>query len=307
MEIEGVDYAFSRPPISALIVTGKQFACRYGGPGSSGKHLDAAELAALTSAGIAVVANAEGAAQGFSGAAAGRSWAQQAQAHFDALGMPADRPIYFSVDWNANASDYPGIDAALKAAGQVIGAARVGVYGSFRTISHCVSAGTARWFWQTYAWSGGAWHPSCHLQQYRNGVTIGGGDCDLNRAMQPDYGQWGASDMATVDLTPEAVAAVAAAVTKSLTAEAKFTDAAGGDHSPISDAVLNAAQIPGPGGKRMNVWAVLAATLDDPTADEVAQAVLDKIGSGAVADIAAALKAVLGPKAAAVGALLSEA
>lgn len=192
MTIEGVDFAFSQPSASALAAAGKKFACRYGGPGSAAKHLSAAEMTALKSKGIEVVANAEGAARGFTGTAAGRTWAQQALAHFKALGMPDDRPIYFSVDWDAGSHDWAGIDAALKAAAAVLGGvSRVGVYGSYDTIAHCASAGTARWFWQTYAWSHGQWHPKAHIQQYRNGVTIGGADCDLDRAMAADFGQWG--------------------------------------------------------------------------------------------------------------------
>lgn len=199
MSIEGVDYAFSVPPASALTAAGKYFAVRYGGPGSAGKQLTQAELAGLNKAGIAVVANAEGAAAGFRGTAAGQSWARQALAHFTALGMPADRPIYFSVDWDAGPADWPDVDAALRGAASVVGAARVGVYGSYATVEHCAKAGTARWFWQTYAWSAGKWSSRCHLQQYRNGVTIGGADCDLDRAMQSDYGQWGAEMPLTGD------------------------------------------------------------------------------------------------------------
>lgn len=117
--------------------------------------------------------------------------------------MPSDRPIYFSVDWDAGSGDWADIDAALRGAASVIGAARVGVYGSYLTVEHCRRVGTARWFWQTYAWSNGAWSPYAHIQQYRNGVTIGGADCDLNRAMQPDYGQWGYQEVIDVELTDQ--------------------------------------------------------------------------------------------------------
>lgn len=206
MTIEGVDYSTSRPAASALAAAGKVFACRYGGPGSAGKQLTAAELAGLKAHGIAVVANAEGVAGGFSGFAAGRDWAQRAKDHFGALGMPAGRPIYFSVDWNAGSGDWPGIDAACKGAASVIGADWVGVYGGYNTIEHCVSARTARWFWQTYAWSGGKWHPAAHIQQYRNDATVAGAQCDLNRAMTKDYGQWGVDDMPITDADAELVA-----------------------------------------------------------------------------------------------------
>ncbi len=193
MAIEGVDYAWIGPSPAALKAAGKQFACRYGGPGSDGKQLHAAELAALRAAGIDVVANAEGAANGFRGTAAGQSWASQARDHFGALGMPTGRPIYFSVDWDAGGpGDWQDIDAALRGAASVIGAAQVGVYGSYDVMAHCRAAGTARWFWQTYAWSGGRSPASyVHLYQYKNGVTIGGADCDLTRALIDDYGQWG--------------------------------------------------------------------------------------------------------------------
>jgi hypothetical protein len=188
--IEGVDYSFARPTPSALRAAGKRFAVRYVGPGSASKHLTAAEVRALAAAGIDVVANAEGAAGAFKTAAVGKSWATSAWNAARALGMPVNRPIYFSVDWDADSGDWAGIDAALRAAAGVIGGDLVGVYGSYDVIAHCVSAKTAKWFWQTYAWSGGRQHPRANLYQYKNGVTIGGGDLDLTRALTVDYGQW---------------------------------------------------------------------------------------------------------------------
>jgi hypothetical protein len=211
--IEGVDYAWNGPTAAALVKAGKRFVVRYGGPGSDGKQLHAAELAALRAAGLEVVANAEGAPSGFRGTAAGRDWATSALAHFESLGMPPDRPIYFSVDWDAGSDDWPAIDAALLGAASVVGAQRVGVYGSYDVIAHCVAAGTARWFWQTYAWSHGRTHPADHLYQYRNRVRIDGADCDLNRALTPDYGQWGFQEDDVDDDTIQKIAAAAATTT----------------------------------------------------------------------------------------------
>lgn len=189
--IEGVDYAWARPDPDGLAAAGKKFACRYGGPGSAGKQLTPPELFALNTAGIAIVANAEGVADGLRGGReAGRLWASLANNDFRELGMPGDRPIYLSVDFEAGPADWAAIDDALRGAADVIGAARVGVYGGYDTIAHCQAAGSARWFWQTYAWSQGRWHPAAHIQQYRNGVQLAGGVVDLNRAMTADYGQW---------------------------------------------------------------------------------------------------------------------
>lgn len=190
MTTEGVDYSFARPNPADLAAAGKRFAVRYGGMGSQSKFLTAAELAKLRDAGLDVVANVEGAAGGYRWSGAGRDWAESGEAWFRGLGMPSGRPIYFSVDWDASAADFPAIDAALKASADVIGAARVGVYGSYDVIQHCRAAGTARWLWQTYAWSSGKVAPGIHLYQYRNGVALGGGDVDLTRALTDDYGQW---------------------------------------------------------------------------------------------------------------------
>lgn len=191
MTVEGVDYSYARPSPSALAAAGKKFAVRYAGPGSDNKHLHADELAALRSHGIDVVANAEGASpKSFTSYSVGVSWAKSAEADFRALGMPASRPIYFSVDWDAGSSDWPGIDSALRGAASVISTNRVGVYGSYDTVAHCHIAGTAKWLWQTYAWSSGRLYSRANMYQYKNGVTIGGASCDLTRGLTADFGQW---------------------------------------------------------------------------------------------------------------------
>jgi len=192
--IEGVDYSDARPSPAGLAQAGKRFAVRYGGPGTADKHIDAGEVAALHGAGIAIVANAEGTARGLiGGRATGRAWAASADLHFRALGWPLDRPIYLSADWDVQAVEWPTVREALAGAADVLGAARVGIYGGRRVIEWAQRDRAAAWFWQTYAWSGNptVWVPGTHLQQYRNGVTIAGGDCDLNRAVTVDYGQWG--------------------------------------------------------------------------------------------------------------------
>jgi hypothetical protein len=191
MSIEGVDYAWSRPGAAALAAAGKLFACRYGGPGSAGKQLDPAEARALSAAGVAIVANAEGAANGLLGGwSTGVTWARQAAAHFAACGMPWHRPVYLSVDFDVSSSQWPAVASALRGAASVLGAGRVGVYGGRRAIEWARRDGVAQWFWQTYAWSGGVWVPGNHIEQYRNGVPLGGATVDLDRALPSDFGQW---------------------------------------------------------------------------------------------------------------------
>lgn len=193
MPVEGVDYAFPpRPDIAELARLGKKFACRYGGPGTLDKQLDPQEAKDLTAAGIAIVANAEGAANGLTGGwNAGVSWAQKAETRFRECGMPPNRPVYFSVDFDVVAEAWPAVAQALRGAASVLGGThRVGVYGGRDAVKWARRDGVAAWFWQTYAWSGGIWVQGNHIEQYRNGVQLAGADCDLNRALQDDYGQW---------------------------------------------------------------------------------------------------------------------
>lgn len=192
MLIEGVDYAFPPwPDPQGLADAGIKFACRYGGAGTSPKWLTADEAQALCAVGIAIVANVEGAQSGLLGGySVGQDWARRADAHFKACGMPDNRPIYLSVDFDVTAALWPKVRDALAGAASVIGVDRVGVYGGHNAMLWARADEVANWFWQTYAWSGGKWLPGNHIEQYRNNVTVGGATVDRNRALKTDYGQW---------------------------------------------------------------------------------------------------------------------
>lgn len=191
MIIEGVDYAESSPDPNGLYTAGKRFAVRYGGPGGDWKHLTSSEAVALDAAGLAIVANAEGTADGLLGGwSSGVDWASRGDAHFRSLGMPAGRPIYLSVDFDVTSAQWPRVAEALRGAASVIGANRVGVYGSHDVMRWARRDWVAAWFWQTYAWSNGVWATGNHIEQYRNGVIVAGGQVDLCRAMMANYGQW---------------------------------------------------------------------------------------------------------------------
>jgi hypothetical protein len=199
-----VDYAGTRPSPTGLYAAGKRFVVRYGGPGGDWKHLTAGEARALDAAGLALVANAEGSASGLlGGASVGADWARSADAHFRAIGMPAGRPIYLSVDFDVTSAQWPACREALRGAASVIGAGRVGIYGGLNAVQWARRDGVARWFWQTYAWSGGRWASGNHIEQYRSGVIVAGGEVDLCRALTADYGQWTLTQREEDDMTPE--------------------------------------------------------------------------------------------------------
>jgi hypothetical protein len=202
MTVFGLDYAWSKPSIAALHQAGAKFACRYLSHDATGKSLTRSEANALTAAGIWIVVVWETTAnRALSGQAGGVADARAANAQAQACGMPEDRPVYFAVDWDASGAQQAQINAYLNGASSVLGLDRVGMYGGVGPIRRAFDAEMIRWGWQTYAWSGGQWDARAQLQQYKNGVNVGGADCDYDRAVVDDYGQWkvGESPMALSD------------------------------------------------------------------------------------------------------------
>lgn len=189
--MEGVDYSGARPNPTCLYGKGKRFAGRYYGPGGSWKHATRAETQALLHAGLAVFALAEGDERDpLKGRPAGRAHAISADAAARQAGMPADRPIYFAVDFDMTTAQSHAVGDYLAGCADEIGLDRVGVYGGIRTIDWAATVRAARWFFQTYAWSGGAVSRAAHVLQYRNRQTVCGGDVDLCRSLKVDFGQW---------------------------------------------------------------------------------------------------------------------
>ena len=192
-ELEGVDYSWARPGGAALKAAGKSFAMRYVPyQGDGGKGLKADELADLQANGIAVGLVFESTAgRMLEGYGAGVTDATVSLAAAAMLGFPKDRPIYFACDFDTIPVQLAMIDDYLRGAASVLGIERVGVYGEYDVVDHCLALGTARWFWQTYAWSGGRVHAAAHVLQYSNGQTVAGGEVDLCRSLAADFGQWG--------------------------------------------------------------------------------------------------------------------
>lgn len=162
------------------------------GPGS----LTSAKVAACTASGVAVIANFEQLANPTGrGYAGGRSDAQTALSSANASGIPADRPIYFSLDFDVQPSDYAAADDYLDGIASVLPPSRIGIYSSTWYIDHAAGNGKATWFWQSMSggFSGGqnaTLNSHTHIWQ-RGGVTVGGANCDWDYAITTDYGQWG--------------------------------------------------------------------------------------------------------------------
>ena len=192
----GVDYSWARPSPASLAAQGYTFAARYLSYDPPGKTLSASEAAGLEAAGIDVVSNWEAGSQdALGGYSKGVTEAQAAESQALADGMPAGRPIYFSVDFDATDAEQGALDDYMDGVASVLGRDRTGAYGGYYVIKRLFDAGKITWGWQTYAWSGGQWDPRAQVRQIQNGID--GGQLDEDEAMAADFGQWKGSGSST--------------------------------------------------------------------------------------------------------------
>jgi MYXO-CTERM domain-containing protein len=190
--IYGVDYSWYRPAPSSLVADGYRFVARYLSNDTTGKNLSLGEAQALEAAGLDIVSNWEdGAENALDGYNQGVTDAQTAQSQATADGAPATRPIYFSIDFDAESAQAAAVDAYFQGVASVIGLARTGAYGGYFIINQLFNAGLITWGWQTYAWSGTPtqWDPRAQFRQIENGIA--GSEMDLDEAVATDFGQWG--------------------------------------------------------------------------------------------------------------------
>jgi hypothetical protein len=96
--------------------------------------------------------------------------------------MPDDRPIYFSIGFDAGPAQQPVINAYLDGVASVLGRDRTGAYAGHPVLSRLFDAGKITWGWQTHAWSDGRWEPRAGLRQTHNGISVGGQSCDRDEA-----------------------------------------------------------------------------------------------------------------------------
>lgn len=174
--------------VSAAQANGIQFLSRYLSDYPS-KNLTLAEAKMWTAAGIWLVSNWEdGTTDWEGGRTAGSRNAAVAAAQHEACGGPTDRPIYFSIDMDAdpasvvNSGYFQGINAS-------IGVGRTGVYASTGVCLALHQAGLANWFWRTMStgWNGGAGIPS-DFNVIQTGAFSGALDRDVSETT--DFGQW---------------------------------------------------------------------------------------------------------------------
>lgn len=165
---------------------------RYIGRGSYDKLLDNPEKNVILANGLSIVSLCEGFEQdALNGYSQGVQDGQIAAQWRDRIGMPAERPVYFAVDFDAQDWQMGAIGDYFDGCASILGRAWIGVYGGFRTVEAMANMGKVGWYYQTYAWSYGQWSAFAHVRQTENHVIRCGGLVDLDQSMIVEYGQWG--------------------------------------------------------------------------------------------------------------------
>jgi len=182
----GLDYSAGRPRGKAVKDAGYDFVIRYCGRPGTAKNATTAEVADMIANGVAVAlvfeTTAARAGEGFN---AGVADAQAAVAHQAALGIPASRPIYYAVDYDA---DPTAVEPYFRGLNSVAGPDSA--YGSFRVVQRLRADGLTVDSWQTVAWSHGQADSGRDVFQRIGTVTVDGIACDVNEAFTADFGQY---------------------------------------------------------------------------------------------------------------------
>jgi hypothetical protein len=195
--IEGIDYSRTlnadwESLAQAIVADGKRFTGRYpvNDKAPGGRGITGPEYRALMDAGVDVFLYwQEGTDWMKEGFSAGVRGAYNAASNIIACGIPEGIPVYFACDFDAYPHEQGLIDDCLHGAASIIGAERVGLYAGIGPLTRAKQNGSAHWFCQTSAWSGGRLMPGLHLYQYDYNYFINGTNCDLVRAYDLSYGQ----------------------------------------------------------------------------------------------------------------------
>jgi hypothetical protein len=188
----GVDYLFplASSSVPQLTSSGYTFAARFL---SGSSPLTSSEASSLESAGLNVVSISEVQAQGaLNGSSQGASDAMLALTQAAAAGEPADRPIYFAVDFMATSTQQANINSYFDGVASVISLNRIGAYGGYDVIKALFDSGKITWGWQASLYSPtGQWDARAQLRQMSpGGVTVGGNVFTLDQSAAADFGQW---------------------------------------------------------------------------------------------------------------------
>jgi hypothetical protein len=171
----------------ALKTAGFDYVARY--LGNNWKSFDAAEAKLIQNAGLKLISIFEKSPlrASYFTRAQGIADAKEADVYAKTVGQPLDTAIYFTVDYDAQASDMPAILAYINGIKETLLDYRIGLYGSYDVMQ--AVKGKIDYYWQTYAWSGGRVASFIHMYQYENEVTVSGVSIDRDE-IKAAPGDW---------------------------------------------------------------------------------------------------------------------
>lgn len=165
----GVDTAATISANAAKILkdNGVSFVGRYLVPDGMWKNLKQDEAKALHDAGLAILLCWEiNAGDVKGGAERGKSDGARAKNLAEAFGVPHGTAIYFTCDYCAQESEYPTIEAYIRAAQEACYPYEAGMYGHAGLVDYLAQKGACRKFWQCVAWSLGRLSQYTTVYQY---------------------------------------------------------------------------------------------------------------------------------------------
>jgi hypothetical protein len=179
--------------ISDLVKSGVTHVGRYLGSSTSWKSISKAEADALKSAGLQIVSILEKAPTkvGYFTATQGKQDAIDAYNYAQAIGQPTGTAIYFTVDYDAQDSDFDEILTYFQAVKANLKGYVIGAYGSYSVLNFLHSKNVATYYMQTLAWSGGKKCTFINIYQSTNDKTLNGIDIDDDILMTAEVGAWG--------------------------------------------------------------------------------------------------------------------
>lgn len=158
MTYKGIDTAatISAAAAQKLKAEGVSFVGRYLVPASMSKAVKAEEIKGLRDAGLAILLCWEiGASDVKGGAERGRQDGARARELALGFGVPAGTAIYFAVDYEAVANEFPTIEAYIRAAQEACWPYAAGMYCHASLADYLGEKGACKHIWQCCAWSYG--------------------------------------------------------------------------------------------------------------------------------------------------------
>ena len=188
--MNAVDYSFSRPNLAELKAHGIRCVIRYISRDPN-KCISRAEAQTLHRNGFEVgLVFEDSSANPLGGSAQGRADALFSNDVCKAIGYTAPYIVHWAMDYDPAPYGFHASDAYAAEFGKIFTKANCGPYGGLSAIDHYAAQGYRR-LWQTLAWSqrnGGLfWSAKATMRQYANGVTIGGGQVDMDLVLSSEF------------------------------------------------------------------------------------------------------------------------